>query len=49
VRTKSFYNAIVLFLRPLSDGDVKLHALLSKTPEYDAPFQRAGFSGSTVL
>ncbi len=38
----------------LSDEDVKLHALLSKTPEYDAPFQSAGladppFCSSTVM
>ncbi len=35
--------------QPLSDEDVKLHALLSYTPEYDAPFQSAGLAGSTVL
>ncbi len=27
----------------------KLHALLSNTPEYDAPFQSEGLAGSTVL
>ncbi len=48
MRIKSFNTPLFSF-RPISDNDVKLHALLRNTPEYDAPFQSAGLAGSTVV